>query len=318
MNSIPSIFNERKISYTIVKGNHELPEIKMPVTCILLCHGINQFKQIVYKNLLDKGFAQIISVERKTLVNNVEEISNQFPQIKFIVPLEDDISEGDMLNIAMSESEFKNVLVLQEEQCTQNFVFTSLMAKKLIDKNVFCVCPKLVSANYDSMSVCFKPSMKKSKFQIEEIQNYNDGDKTLYSADLSGFYNLDKYIQLGGIDYTIKSEYWQKLDLFLRAWLWGEETIISSSLVLRYGESVINYNKTPDETYMRFYLKNLLPVFKTDHAYIPLKSFIAFNFRSPYSFSDTVFLFNDARKWTSKNQYRFKTDAATLIQNWEK
>lgn len=318
MNTIPSIFNERIISYSIVKGNQELQEIKMPVTCILLCHGINQFKQIIYKNLLEKGFAQIISVEKKTLVNNVEELSNEFPQIKFIVLLEDDITEGDMLNVAMGEAEFKNVLVLQDGQCTQKFNFSAAMAKKMIDKNVFCVCPRLVSANYDSMNVCFKPSTKKSKFEIQEVLNYSDGDKTLYSADLSGFYNLDKYIQLGGIDFTIKSEYWQKIDLFLRSWLWGEKTVISTALVLRYGETEINYNKTPDETYMRFYLKNLLPIFKTDHAYIPLKSFIAFNFRSPYSFSDSISLFNDARKWTLKNQYRFKTDAATLIENWEK
>ena len=318
MNTIPLTFNERQISHTVIDGNKNLDGIKMPVTCIVIRHGISQFKDFVFKNLLQKGFAQIISIEKKTSIDFADDFYNQFPQIKFIVTLEENVTEGDMLNLAMSQSKYKNVLVLQEEQCTQNFNFTAANAKKFIEKNVFCICPRLINASYSSINVRFSPCVEKSKFVVREENLFTEWSKTLYSADLSGFYNLDKYVALGGIDCTILSEYWQKLDLFLRAWLWGEETLLSQSLSLCYGETLVNQNKTADETYMRFYLKNLLPVFKSDHAYIPVKSFFKFNSRSPYNFVDSVNLFNDARQWVLKNQYRFKTDCAGLVANWGK
>ena len=63
-------------------------------------------------------------------------------------------------------------------------------------------------------------------------------------------------------------------------------------------------------------IKNLAPVFKIDHGYIPPLSFLSFKRRSSCGLSEAFRQFSDARQWIKKNQYRFKTDAARLIQNW--
>ena len=160
--------------------------------------------------------------------------------------------------------------------------------------------------------------MEKSVFTVASSPSLQEGDVTLYPADLAGFYDRNKFIQLGGADYTISSAYWQKVDLFCRAWLWGERVSVQTAFSFSYSGDVPEENQTVDSSYLRFYIKNLLPVFKNDHAEIPLSSFFAFRAHRSCSFRDALELFGLARKWTEKNKYRFKKDAATLIQNWGK
>ena len=77
-------------------------------------------------------------------------------------------------------------------------------------------------------------------------------------------------------------------------------------------------NLTVDISYLRFYLKNLLPAFLSDHAKIPWISYFAFKLKSSCGFVESMRQFKDAMRWTKENQYRFKTDAVALIENWGK
>lgn len=317
MNTIPSIFNARVINYTVSGGGEVPDKVLFPVTCLVINRKNTQYKSRIYDNLADKGFAQIISVETNQKGISGELPVKDYPFVKFLVTREN-VTCGDMINIGMQEAENPYVLVLPNELCEEKVQFTQTLYEKLVEKEQFCLVPRLFDSNRKPVPVMFRPESKKSVFFVEPDFSAGEGEHTLYAADFAGFYNRQKFIQLGGFDYTITSKYWQKLDLFFRAWLWGEKVTVASAMEFFYSSAVPDEDQSPDLSYLRFYLKNLVPVFKTDHAYIPVSSFFAFKLRNSCGLNESLSQFSGARKWTYQNRYRFKKDAVMLIEEWGK
>lgn len=319
MNTIPLLFNERQINHTILGGTEKPEKVLMPVTCLVLNRSASPYRTIIFDSLLRHGFESIICVEpyRKNFSIDINETVQLYPAVKFVVP-HDEVTPGDMLNLGFAAAQTDYVLVLQDDLCTEDFQFTTVQALRFMEKGQFCVCPRLISSNLQTVPSFLSPSVQKAVFTVDSSSLISDGSKTLYAFDLAGFYNREKFMQLGGADYTIVSPYWQKLDLFFRAWLWGETVSLSVGFTLSYSGALPEENQTVDFSYLRFYLKNLMPVYTTDHAEIPLKSFFAFNTQTTCGLGESVRLFKDAREWTKKNKYRFKKDATSLIENWEK
>lgn len=318
MNIIPSIFNEHKISYTVFGGIETTLKVLIPsVTCVVLSRNGRQYRQVVIENLLKKGFSKVISVNNKNEERTVEQLSHQFPNVEFIVALED-VSQGELLNIAFAHAKTDYVLVVQEEMCGMNFIFNSLFAEKLISKKQFCIVPQLISDKGYKIPNVFTPDVSKGKFKIEEEISITDNQRTLYSYDYAGLYNRETFCLLGGFDWTITSVYWQKIDLFMRSWLWGEKTSVINSFEFSYSESVPEEDRTVDLSYLRFYLKNILPTFVSDHAKISKTSFLRFKIGNSCGIVDSWAHFKDAIRWININQYRFKTDVLSLVENWGK
>jgi len=317
MNTIPSIFNARQINRTVLGGTERPAKITMPVTCIVLMRSGSTFRSRVLENVLSCGFESVITVEQKSKSCNTDQLSRLFPQVKCIVAL-DDVTPGDMMNIAMAETQSPYALVINDELCSEPISFTSSLAKRLIALNQYCVVPRLASESMQMLPVNYIPGANKSVFEVTVSPLVSDGCPTLYPFDFAGFYDCKKYISLGGADYTITTPYWQNIDLSMRAWRWGERITIASSFQLAYAADIPSEDQTADLSYLRFYLKNLLPVFRTDHAQIPSSSFFAFKRRSSCGISESIRQFSDAQKWTLQNKYRFKTDAVGLINNWGK
>lgn len=317
MNTIPLTFNERQINRTVIGGKENNSKSAIPVTCIVLVRGGNQYRTRVFENIDRLNFSEVISVERKSAGNISEQLSHSFPKVKFITAL-DDVTPGDMLNLAMAEASNTYTLVLYDDLCTEEFNFTLAMAKKLASYKQFCVVPRLYSSNLQPVPVLFIPGVTKGVLSISSTINTVDNGVTLYAFDQVGFYDREKYMRLGGADYTITSPYWQNLDLFFRAWLWGERISISTAFQFYYNSDINGEDQTPDLSYLRFYLKNLLPVFNTDHARIPKSSFFPFRLRSSCGMAESIRQFKNASKWTEENKYRFKCDASLLIENWGK
>lgn len=316
MNIIPSTFNERQTSHALLGSSSPNPRARINVSCIILSRGNCQYRARVIENVLSKGFLQVICVERNSPSCMADSLSRTFPGVCFIIAQEESITQGELLNLGIAQAVSDHVLVLQEDMCTEGPIFSQNLAGVMANEGKFCWCPRLISPVIKNVPVHFVPAVRKSLFSVESLFSASEGDATLYAADLAGFYDRKKYIRLGGMDWTITSEYWQKVDLFFRAWLWGEETLVSSAFVLSYDGDIAEENRNADFSYLRFYLKNLLPVYNYDHAYIPGSSFLAFKASSSCSFSDAISLFREARRWTNANKYCFKQDAKTLIENW--
>lgn len=314
--AIPSVFNQHKVSYNVLGGKEEPRKPSIPVTCVILSRASRHLRAKAFSNALERGFRQVISVNGAAERDSVDEFARRFPAIQFIVALED-IPQGELLNIAFSHATSPHVLVLQEELCVDRFVFGASTARALEERGVFCVAPRLLSPAYAKLPVVFAPRAKRSVFTVAKAAATSSQQRTLYAADWAGFYDTQKFILLGGVDYTITSNYWQKVDFFFRSWLWGEETVVASSFEAMYAGGVPEEDETVDISYLRFYLKNLAPVFYTDHARIPRLAYLPFKVRNRLGFAESARQFNDARRWVDENKYRFKTDAVKLIESWK-
>ncbi|MBP5251245.1 MAG: hypothetical protein J6Z17_02410 [Treponema sp.] len=314
MNTIPLTFNRRNINFAGLGGREPLKST-MPVTCIVLNRTPALLRQRTFESLVKCGFEKIISIGKNSGSFGTETLSRKFPQVNFITVLEE-VTSGDMLNIAVSETSSPYVLILPQELTAGKISFNAQMAERFIQKKQFCIVPHLYTSSLQGLPVSFSPASQKSVFTVNSATSSADSSPTLYAADYAGFYDRDRFIHLGGFDYTITSDYWQKLDFFMRSWLWGEKTSVSSAFEFSYADEIPQDDRTSNLSYLRFYLKNLAPVFRVDHGYIPKHSFIRFKFRSGCGLSEALRQFKDARRWTEENQYRFKTDAASLIQNW--
>lgn len=317
MNTIPSTFNAQQVRMTILGGMEEASLILMDVSCIVIKRTVNQYRGQVFRNLLACGFKKIISVETFNSAFNTESLSQDFPEVKF-VRAHGRMSDGELVNLGMGLVESPYALVLHDDLCVQNFKFSRNLAQKLSEFKVFCVAARLLNTDRQGIPVRFTPKVKNFVFDVESSLAVVDKALTLYPYDLAGFYDVNMFRMLGGFDYTIEASHWQEIDLFFRAWLWGEKIQLSSAFTLEFFDELPVSDHTANISYLQFYLKNLLPDFRRDHGEISLLSFPSFKARSRCGLNEAFLLFSRARDWVNLNRFRFKTDAVSLLENWNK
>lgn len=322
MNTIPSTFNEHLTNCTIQSGNEM--QNKVPgnsfgngISVILLNRGNSHLRLQNLEVLTSSVFSSIISVETDNSNYSLSDFTQKFPEVKFIIPHEK-TNDGDLLNLAMGESTGKYVLVIRDSLNITPAMLTESYAKKILSSDRFCIVPRLASSNGEALPINFTPKIVKNNLRIESSLSVNDGIKTLYPFDYIGIYNREKFIQLGGFDYTIDNPYWQNLDLSFRAWLWGEQISISTVMKLNYSEDNPIEDSTPDLYQLRFFLKNMAVRYRLDHGEIPARYFWTFLFTSACGLSESVNQFAACRRWVKQNKYRFKKDALSLIANWSR
>ncbi len=317
MNTIPLIFNERQIKRTVLGGKNSIDtKVLLPCSVVLLNRGNNHYRQQTIDNLIKCGFSQIVSVENSSLSYNLEDFSQRHPQVKFVIPLEK-LSIGDMINIGISECDSEFVLVLWNDIHITSNIVQPFILEKMMNYNMLCIAPVLQTVRLQPLPIEMIPNIENSVFVASPTSVIKDMSKTVYPFDFIGLYNRQKFMQLGGYDYTITTPYWQNLDFSLRAWLWGEKISISSSFKLRYDDESPLEDITADTTQLRFYLKNCAPTFKNDYSYIPKLKYFSFMHKHPANPFEALAEFNDARNWVFINRYRFKTDVTMLVNNWQ-
>lgn len=316
MNIIPTTFDEHQIKRTVIGGAQNLNEQKLNISVVLLNSGGSHLKLNVFENLLKCHFDQIICVERNSDTYAIDEVSKKFPSVKFMIPLEQ-TSDGEMINLAVSEVKTDYVLVLRDTLYISSGFILQNLAERLTSENIYCIAPWLFDKDNNSLPIHFIPGAEKSHFIIENSLKVTDGLKTVYPFDYIGLYNRKKFIQLGGYDYTITSPYWQNLDLSIRAWLFGEEIKISTLLRFNYNDEVPVEDVTINQNYLRYYLKNEFPRYKNGKAFIARSTFLKFKNHSSCGYLEAKKQFKCAQKWVEKNQYNFKQDLQSFVQNWD-
>ncbi len=317
MNTIPTIFNERKVPHTIVGGTvKKSDEETSPVTVILLNRGGRYYRSAVFQSLENAGFTSVISVEMSNEPYDIENLSTRFPSVKFLVPLEK-VSIGEMINTGVAETNSPFVFVVWNDIRVSPSGISARVISRVVDEGNLCVAPVFQNQKLEALPVQMVPAVTKNSFQVEPMPCYRDGSPTIYPFDFTGFYSREKFIQLGGFDHTIANPYWQILDFGFRAHLWGEKILLASSFRLSYDGEIPREDITADSSYIRFYLKNLAPVFRRDEAYIPFSRFFSYARRSGVNVIDTWHYFRLARKWVRLNKFRFVRDAANITETWE-
>lgn len=317
MNTIPSGFDENQISRTVFGGIENYADDSLNISVILLNKNGNYFKQSNFENLLGCNFRSIISVESNPDNFSIDEISKKYPAVKFIIPQEE-ATDGELINLAMSEISSEYVLVLRDSLYIPSGIILTNLAERLKNECVFCLVPRLFDVQKNGIFCQFSPTIEKNKFVVESSSVAMDGVKTLYPFDNIAFYNREKFIQLGGFDYTIKSKYWQNLDFGLRAWLWGEEIKLTTLFKFNYLTEYPVEDKTANLDYLRYYLKNEVPKMKLDQGIIKRVDFFKFYKNSGCGLLEARKQFLEARNWVYKNRYKFKMSLEALIQEWRK
>ena len=317
MNTIPTTFNERKVPHTIVGGTvKKSDEDQSPFTVILLNRGGRYYRSAVFQSLESAGFKSVISIELTAAPYDIENLSIRFPEVKFLVPLEA-VTVGEMINTGIAETSSPFVFVVWNDIRVTPTSVPQRLLSRLSEEDILCIAPMLTSQKMENLPVQMVPALKGSSFQVEPMPCFRDSLPTVYPFDFTGIYNRDKFIRMGGFDHAIANPYWQNLDFGFRSHLWGERILLSSAFRLSYDGEVPREDITADAAYIRFYLKNLAPVFRGDESSLPPSAFFRYARKSGTNLLESWGAFSDARRWVRLNKYRFKRDAAALTAEWE-
>jgi len=329
MNTIPTIFNEKITHYTAV-GSKERAASNGISAVILNKPGFP--RRSFFQELEKTGFDNIISVESKTPHYDIEDAAGRFPSVRFILP-EKEINPGEQINLAACEVQSPLFYVMRSDMKIIAGGNAKRMAERLSagseeeDRNAgekkagfkrLCTVPVIMNSNYGILPTIISPMIKKRMIRTIFTDPANEGELSLYPFDGIGIYDRQRFIQIGGYDITLTNPHWQMMDFGFRSFLWGEEISLNLHFKISCEGEMPPEDMTVEESYRRFYLKNLAPVYKRDYAHLPLYKFLPFFNKSGEEFSAAWEEFKQSRNWVKKNKYRWKCDARSVTCMWDK
>ena len=328
MNTIPTIFNEKISAYTAVGGKQRYASSGL--SAVILNRSGRYPRRTFFQELEKTGFDYVISVESSSEHYDVEELSGRFPFVRFILP-KTAINLGEQINLASVEMESPLFFVLWNDLKIIAGGTAKRMAERLIvkpeeakdndeKKNLFkrlCTVPIMLNSRYEPLPTLITPVALGRKMRTMRMEPQAEGMPALYPYDGVGIYDRERFISLGGFDSSLKNPHWQCMDFGCRAWLWGENISLSQQTKLSYDGQMPIENSTAGESYRRFYLKNLAPIFRGNYAHLPLSCFPGYLFHSGEDPFTAWADFCESRKWVKANRFRWRTDARALTEGWD-
>jgi len=301
-------------AYTVVGGSERIKSAG--VSAVVLSRGVPYPRAALFEELGTQGFDSVISLEGNRRRYDLDGLSAAFPFVKFILPAED-ISRGEEINIAAHESPgpfffviWDDLRILRGNRIAEKFNDPKINTQKL------CAVPVIQNGAMEIVPTLIAPVVIKGRVKTVPFIPENDGQKSLFPFDGIGIYSRECFLRLGGFDKQLHSFYWQLMDFGFRAHLWGEEITAATAFRLSYEGSVTPEDTTADESFRRFYLKNIAPVFRGDHANLPLRRFPGYLSRLNGDMLTAWDEFKIVRAWVKTNQYRFRCDAAAVTEMW--
>jgi hypothetical protein len=317
MNTIHSTSKIPEIPYTIVGDTKEDTTIPAPyVTILLLNRGGKFYREELFKNVMSCEFAETIYIEGPGISYDIEPLVKKYPGIKFLL-LKDAISPGEKINLGVKESRSVLVFALWSDMKIVDKCFTETLIDNIGKRSHLCTVPVLENSNHEPVPSLQVPGYMKRDIQVIPWVSTKDSSQSLFPHDFCGIYQKEGFERIGGFDPEIKNPYWQKIDFGFRAFLWGEEIRFCKDLRVRYMGSVHPENITPDESYKRFYVKNIYVNYKKGVGYIPWYKLLHYLFHSNSGPFNSCKEFFAIRKRVKENSKRFKNNAQNLIAQWE-
>jgi hypothetical protein len=317
MNTIPTTLDAGAVPYTVVGAPRPAPGGDAgAMTVVLLNRGSRLYRNEAIDELERVGLGSILSVEPKGDVVDLEGLASRHPGTRFLL-LSEPASAGVQVNLAMRESPGPYVFVLWTDMSLSAQGLSSRFFERLAERNILCSAPALFGKGGEQLPSAVSPAFNRSSLKLLSLVPEKDGAKSLFPFDYAGVYSKEKFVLTGGFDASLANPYWQKLDFGFRSWLWGEEIRIAQALKLSYTEPPRPEDETPDEGYKWFWLKNLAPSFRGDSGDIGFSRFWAYLRSRRGGSAQALGEFKAAREWVRLNRYRFRTDAASLVDLWD-
>jgi hypothetical protein len=323
MNTIPTTFNENLPTYTAVGGKER--RASTGLSAVILNRGGRYPRYSLFEELEKLGFDNTLSIESSAAHYDLESLSSSFPFVRFIIPQER-LNRGEEINLAASELSCPLFFVLWNDLRFLRSGGAERMAERLFagaeeEKNTYkrlCTTPLIRDARSEILPTLIAPALVPDKKNGKVIRTIpfiprKEGQLNLYPFDGIGIYDRERFIRLNGFDPYIENFYWQLMDFGFRSSLWGEEIATTALIKLSYEGLVPEEDSTGGESFLRFFLKNLAPVFKGDYAHIPLRRFPGYLKRRGGLFAAWD-EFSSARAWVKTNRFRFCSDAGIMAE----
>lgn len=318
MNTIPSTTKRHRIQYTVVGGTRPHSGGKLPrsLSIVLLNRGGRPFKSGVFDELSEIGAAEIISVEGPGHSYDVENLARKYPEVRFVL-LDESITVGERVNIGIEEAKSEFVFVLWND-LKLIAGFAERAFANMVSDPILCTVPIIQNQRRETVPTIPVPALYRKRLKILPTQASADREAALYPFEYCGMYRKEQFSLLGGYDYLLRNAHWQKLDFGFRAFMWGERIHCSTSFRLQYRGDSPAEDTSRDQSYKLFFLKNLAVRFNRDSGKLPPGKLPGYLLRSGGGLLSAYREFREVSRWVSLNQYRFRQDAKSVTELWEK
>jgi hypothetical protein len=318
MNTIPLIFRQSQIPYTVMGGSPKprLGKYLFPLTVLILNRGARLFQQDIFTELPSDESLEVISIAGPDITHDLESLTKKYPYVKFLL-LHEKCTVGEKVNIGMEEAMARLVLVIWNDMRISPSSLTARLWEKIEKQNTLCTVPILKNKKGETIPSMQTPGYFKKTFKLVPWNPLRNGMKSLFPFDFCGIYNKEKFKQCGGYDRNLQTPFWQKADFGFRVFLWGESILCNTSLLFHYKYGIPLEENTPDESYKLFYLKNLCVDFRSDRGVLSFRNFCSYLVKSNAGFLTSLKEFLYIQRWVTLNKYRFRRDARSLIELWE-
>ncbi|MDR2516005.1 MAG: hypothetical protein LBC88_01335 [Spirochaetaceae bacterium] len=326
MSTIPSIFDSAVPSYTAVGGAERAATTGL--AAVVLNRGSRYPRRTLFQELEKIGFDFIVSLEGPQERYDVEELSLSFPSVRFIL-LKEALTPGEQINLAAAELSCPLFFVLWNDLRVLHSGGAARMAARIFrtpeeirsglpgTNRRLCTAPLIQNARFEALPTFIAPALYRRTVRTVPFAVEREGTASLYPFDGVGIYDRDRFFRIGGFDGSLKSLHWQLMDFGFRAWLWGEEIRSTALIRLSYNGDSPSEDSTAEESYRRFYLRSLAPVFRGGEAHLPLLRFWDYLFRAGVDPFSALKEFAEGRRWVYAHRSRFQRDARMLTRLWE-
>jgi hypothetical protein len=310
------------------------------LSAVILNRGERYPRYSLFEELGKAGFDYVLSMESAFSRYDLEALSESFPFVRFIL-IKEKANPGEEINLAAVELSSPLFFVLWNDLKILRGGGAERMAERLAVVNQeptaeagqdrsapiesgrykrLCTVPVIQDGRSETLPTLVAPALIPEGYLKSVIRTFpfipeKEGLPSLYPFDGVGIYDRERFMRLGGFDPSIKNFYWQLMDFGFRSSLWGEEIATTQLIKLSYEGAIPLEDSTAGESYRRFFLKNLAPVFRSDHAHIPLSGFPAY-FKRRGDLFTAYREFAEARNWVKTNRYRFISDAKIIAERF--
>jgi hypothetical protein len=301
-------------SYTVLGGPPGNRAAPLPFATVVVCRGERVYRA---DSIASFAAAQV----EPTLVllqpaDDVEALSARFPRTRFILPGEE-MAPGAAMNLAIREAKAQRALVTWDDVVPSSHHFTSRNLERMASLDSVVLVPRLEDKEGRALPFAVEPALYKHALKIVTTTNEKEGARALAPPDYAGIYDIERFLALGGYDESLVNPWWQRMEFGFRAWMFGEGIRLFPSAHLRYSSEVAASEVVYDESYAAFYLRTLAVRFKGDSGHLPYSRLFSYLARCARPLFKGLAEFKAARAWVASRSYRYKSDAASIVDLWE-
>ncbi len=191
---------------------------------------------------------------------NEYNFENKYPEVTFIV-FKNDTTTGEYINAMANECYTDYFLIVRSDMELIAFEGETLLKIMTTRDHPIVTCPVMISSEGEIMPTLRFPYLRGKEIDpqafLPDIENKEE-EKTLYPVLSSGLYDRALLQRLRGFDIEILSEYYQSIDLGVRAWLFGYSVKLTKALAVQFPNRVSVIEDRSECVGMnRFYTKAL-------------------------------------------------------------